>query len=178
MAFASRATTLADSMAVMKRLFRTAPEEILDPDLRFLVRKGAATPGQTSKLAFELMTDYMGSSGYDLLYDLWLTSPKVSQRARQILSAPKHQAKFSPALAVAYELRQAESCEAKLPLLARAGQLGDDRAMAILSPKATGTKRGCGRWKRNACPPPCAKEAPDYLKAIKQISARQRATRR
>ncbi len=176
MAFASRATTLADAMAVMRRLFRVAPEEILDGDLRFLVRRGAATPGQTSKLAFELMTEYMGSSGFDLLYDLWLTSPKVSEKAKKLLDDPKNQARFSPALAVAYDLRQADSCEAKVPLLARAGQLGDDRSIAILSPKATGTKRGCGRWKRNPCPAPCAKEAVDYLKAIKQISLRQRAT--
>src|SRR5690606_39423066 len=42
MAFASRATTLADAMAVTKRLFRVAPEEILDSELRFLVRRGAA----------------------------------------------------------------------------------------------------------------------------------------
>ncbi len=176
MAFASRATTLADAMAVTRRLFAVAPAEILDPDLRILIRKGAATPGQTSKLAFELMTDHMGAAGYDLLYDLWLTSPKLSERAKKLLDDPKHRANFSPALAIAYDLRQAESCEAKLPLLERAGQLGDDRSLAILSPKATGTKRGCGRWKRNPCPAPCAKEAVEYLKAIKQISARQRAT--
>lgn len=175
MAFASRATTLADAMAVMKRLFIASPEEILDSDLRFLVRRGAATPGQTSKLAFELMTEHMGTSGLDLLYDLWLTSPKVSQRAKEALDNPKNQERFSPALAVAYELRQADSCEAKLPLLERAGQLGDDRTLAILSPKATGSKRGCGRWKNKPCPAPCAKEAPEYLKAIKQITARNRA---
>jgi hypothetical protein len=177
MAFASRATTLADAMAVTKRLFSAAPEEILDPDLRFLIRRGAQTPGQTSKLALELMSQHMGSSGFDLLYDLWLTSPKVSERAKKLLEDPEHQAKFSPALAVAYALRLADSCEAKLPLLERAGQLGDDRSIAILSPKATGSKRGCGRWKRNPCPAACAKEAPEYLKAIKQISLRQRATR-
>src|SRR5690606_8337172 len=97
MAFASRATTLADAMAVMQRLFRVAPEEILDSELRFLVRRGAATPGQTSRLAFELMTEHMGASGYDLLYDLWLTSPKVSQRAKKLLDDPKHQARFSQA---------------------------------------------------------------------------------
>jgi len=175
LAFASRATTLADAMAVTQRLFAAAPEQILDPDLRFLIRRGAVTPGQASKLAFELMTAHMGTSGLDLLYDLWLTSPKISARAKESLDDPKVQAKFSPALAVAYDLRKAESCDAKLPLLERAGQLGDDRSVAILSPKATGTKRGCGRWKRNPCPAPCSKEAPEYLKAIKQITARKAA---
>lgn len=175
LAFASRATTLADAMAVTQRLFAAAPEEILDPDLRFLIRRGAVTPGQSSKLAFELMTGHMGTSGLDLLYDLWLTSPKVSARAKEALEDPKNQAKFSPALAIAYDLRKAEACDAKLPLLERAGQLGDDRTIAILSPKATGTKKGCGRWKKQPCPAPCSKEAPAYLKAIKQITARKAA---
>jgi hypothetical protein len=173
MAFASRATTLADAMAVTQRLFTAAPEATLDNDLRFLIRRGAATPGQSSKLAFELMTDHMGTTGLDLLYDIWLTNPKVSARAKEALDDPKIQAKFSPALAIAYDLRKAEACDAKLPLLERAGQLGDDRSAAILSPKATGTKKGCGRWRRQPCPAPCSKEAPEYLKAIKQIAARK-----
>ena len=173
LAFASRATTLADAMAVTQRLFDAAPAEIMDPDLRFLIRRGAVTPGQSSKLAFDLMTAHMGTSGLDLLYDLWLTSPKISARAKEALDDPKNQAKFSPALAIAYELRKADACEAKLPLLERAGQLGDDRSIAILSPKATGSKKGCGRWRRQPCPAPCSKEAPEYLKAIKQITARK-----
>ncbi|HEU5074277.1 MAG TPA: protein kinase, partial [Polyangiaceae bacterium] len=109
LAFASRATTLADAMAVTQRLFAAAPEEILDPDLRFLIRRGAVTPGQSSKLAFELMTNHMGTSGLDLLYDLWLTSPKISARAKEALDDPRIQARFSPALAIAYDLRKAEA---------------------------------------------------------------------
>jgi len=65
-----------------------------------------------------------------------------------------------------------EGRAARVPLLERASQLGDERAISILSPLSTGSKTGCGRWKRSPCQPTCAKEASEYLKTIQQISAR------
>jgi hypothetical protein len=176
-AFASRATTLADAMAIAQRLVATAPEESADPQLRYLVRKGAQTPGQAAKLAFELMTHDMGRSGPDLIYDLWLTSPKAKERAEALLKKPEVREKFSPELAIAYDLRLAKSCEDKVPLLERAAQLGDERSLGQLSPLATKSKKGCGRWKRNPCPAPCAKQAKEYMDAIRTISKRVNARR-
>jgi hypothetical protein len=128
-------------------------------------------------LAFELMANSMGRAGPDLLYDLWLTSPKVKERAQALLEKKSVQTEFSPELQVAYDLRKAKGCEDKVPLLERAAQLGDDRSLAQLAPLATKSKRGCGRWKRSPCPAPCAKQAKDYLKAIKRISQRVNASR-
>src|SRR5690606_18106377 len=124
--------------------FIVAPEEAADSDLRFLVKRGAQTPGDASKLAFELMTDHLGTTGPDLLYEL-LGVTKSRAAADKLLSSPAVRAKASPALRVAYDLRTATTCAARLPLLERAGQLGDERSIAILSPLSTGSRTGCGR---------------------------------
>lgn len=171
LAFAARATSLADAMHTAKRLFAVAPERVSDEDLRYLVRRAATTPGDASKIAYELMTQHMGSAGPDLLYEL-LGVAKAKEKARELLATPEVRNNSSPALRIAYDLRTAESCAARLPLLERASQLGDARSISILSPLSTGTKTGCGRWRRNPCQPPCAKEASDYLEAIRQMSAR------
>jgi serine/threonine-protein kinase len=177
-AFASRSTGLADAMVVATRLFDAAPEQALDGDLRFLVKKAAGTPGETSKLAFAALTEHMGTSGPDLLYEMMLNDTKTSKQAAELLSTPTVRSHMSPALAVALDLRRTNSCSAKVPLLGRAAELGDDRTIAILSPLATGARKGCGRRKRDACPPPCAEEAKRFNEAIARIVARGAAARR
>jgi serine/threonine-protein kinase len=176
-AFASRATGLGDAMSLAQRLLRVAPEEAQDGDLRYLVRKATLASGETSKVAFAILTDQMGSVGADILYDLWLTEPKVAKQAEELLGNPKIQSTFSPALSIAYDLRRAKSCAARLPLLDRAAGLGDRRSVAILSALSAGSKRGCGRWKRNPCPPACAEEARAYFQAVTKILERQPAQR-
>jgi serine/threonine protein kinase len=177
-AFASRSTGLADAMVVATRLFDAAPEQAADEDLRFLVKKAAGTPGETSKIALAALTEHMGSAGPDLLYEMMLSDTKTSQKARELLASEPVRARASPALAVAYELRLATSCSAKVPLLPRAAELGDDRSVSILSPLATGARRGCGRRRREPCPPPCAEEAKRFNETIARIVARGAAARR
>jgi hypothetical protein len=176
-AFASRATGLADAVSVAGRLFAAAPAETNDPDLRYLVKKAAASPGEASNLAFELMAGHMGNTGPDLLYELFTNSPKASKRAEELLRSDAVQKRMSPALAVAYELRAAGSCPARVPLLERASALGDERSIAILAPLSVGAKRGCGRRKRSPCPAPCASEATRYSEAVAHISSRLATTR-
>jgi serine/threonine-protein kinase len=177
LAFASRATGLADAMAVTKRLLQVAPEESRDQDLRFLVKKGAASPGEASRLAFELMSTQMGSTGPDLLYELYIGSPKASKRAQELLDIDAIKQKASPALLVAYELRKTESCAGRLKFLARAAELGDERSVAVLAPLSVGSKKGCGKWKRQPCPPACPAEAQRYSETVARINARLSQTR-
>jgi serine/threonine protein kinase len=177
LAFASRATGLADAMTIAGRLFDAAPEEARDPDLRFLIKRGAGAPGEASKLAFALLTERMGSTGPDVLYELSLSGSKGQKRAEELLQQPEIRKRSTPALLIARELRAAGSCAARLPLLERAAALGDERSVAILSPLSTGTKRGCGKWKRNPCQPACAAEAGRYNQALAQIQTRLNATR-
>lgn len=177
-AFASRATGLKDAMVVARRLFGVAPAETRDPDLRFLVKKAAGTAGEASRLAFNVITQHMGDAGPDVLYELMLTDPKVTVQAQQLLATPAVKQRATPALLVAYELRTANSCAARLPLLERASELGDERASQVLLPLSVGNKRGCGRWKKSPCPPPCAEEARRYSEAVARIATRLAATRK
>jgi serine/threonine-protein kinase len=177
LAFASRATGLADAMAVTKRLLQVAPEESRDQDLRFLVKKGAASPGEASRLAFELMSTQMGSTGPDLLYELYIGSPKASKRAQELLELDAIKQKASPALLVAYDLRKTDSCAGRVKFLARAAELGDDRSVAVLAPLSVGSKKGCGKWKRQPCQPACPAEAPRYSETVARINSRLSQTR-
>jgi hypothetical protein len=79
---------------------------------------------------------------------------------------------------VAYDLRTANSCAARLPMLARASELGDERASQVLLPLSVGAKRGCGRWKKNPCPPPCPEEARRYSEVVARIATRLAALRK
>jgi serine/threonine-protein kinase len=175
--FASRATGLLDAISVAARLLRVSPTDAVEPDLRYLVRKAATTPGQASQLAFDIMSEQMGSTGADLLYDLMLSEPKVAKTAEQLLMKPQVTASFSPALAIAYELRKAKSCADRLPLLERAAGLGDKRSVAILYPLSASSKHGCGKWKRSPCPAACPEEAAAYMQTVTQILGRQSTTR-
>jgi serine/threonine protein kinase len=177
-AFASRSTGLADAMVIATRLFDVAPEQAADSDLRFLLKRAATTPGESQKLALEAMRSHMGSAGPDLLYELMLTEPKASRIAQDLLTTPPVRERTSPALAVAYDLRLLPTCAAKVPLLERAAGLGDERSVAILAPLATGARKGCGRRRRDPCPPPCSEEAKRFQETIARINARTGSTRR
>lgn len=176
-AFASRATGHADAMVVARRLFAIAPEQTRDGSMQVLVTKTAQTKGKAADLAFELLAAHMGTTGPDLLYDLMLTKPAVAARAGQLLERRDVRSRMSPALKIAYELRATDSCAGRVPLLDRAASLGDERTIAILGPPSLGSKKGCGKWKQQPCPPGCAKEAPAYRQAVAAISTRLRGLR-
>ncbi|HVR19509.1 MAG TPA: serine/threonine-protein kinase [Polyangiaceae bacterium] len=172
LAFAARANGLVDAMTVAKRLFEVAPEQAEDKDVRFLVKRGAATPGQSSTLAFPLMAESMGSTGPDLLYELTLSDARASVRADQLLATDAVKAKATPALLVANDLRKAASCSARVPLLERASAVGDERSATILAPLGASSKRGCGKKKKLPCPAQCPAEAERYLDTVATIRAR------
>lgn len=174
--FASRATGYADAMSLAERLLAVAPEYRSSAALGLIVRKSAETPGQAAEAAFALLTGALGSDGADLLYQLSLGESAASERAKEALRRPEVLASASPALRIALDLRGAESCEARLPLLERAKALGDQRAALVLSPLAQGTKVGCGKWKRSPCLPECKDQSKEYLEVVKHIQARGKST--
>jgi hypothetical protein len=172
LAHASRAAELADAMLVARRLFQTAPEEAKNPDLQYLVQRAAETPGPPAEFAWKMLTEDMGPYGPDVLYALTLTKPKLADRAERLLGDPVVRQRTSPALAIARELRSAPSCAARLPLLERAVQMGDERALAVLAGLSTGTKRGCGKNKRKPCPAACPEQVDPFRAAIGKLSQR------
>ena len=169
--FASRAAALPDTMAVVKHLFSVEPSSVTDPELRYFVSRAAETPGPAADQAFDILENHMGTAGPDLLYELLLRS-KASDSAQAMLNKPSLRERFSPELAIAFDLRSAQGCAARLPLLKRASMEGDERSIMVLAALSSGTRRGCGKWKRHPCKPACPDEAQAFRDAIKSISVR------
>jgi hypothetical protein len=169
---ASRAAELADAMLVARRLFRVAPEEAKNADLQYLVQRAAETPGPPAEFAWKMLAEEMGTYGPDVLYALTLTKPRLAERAERLLGDPQVRQRTSPALAIARELRTAPSCALRLPLLERAVEMGDERALAVLAGLSTGAKRGCGKNKRKPCPAACPEQVDPFRAAIVKLSQR------
>jgi hypothetical protein len=176
LAFASRATGLADAMVTAKRLIDVAPEKRDSESLGLIVKRAAGTAGNASDLAFALMKDDLGSAGPDLLFQVKKSGSKFSERAAEMLKSKEIEEKISPALRIALELEAAETCADRLPLLTRATHLGDLRSVAILAPLSQGSKTGCGKWKNRPCSAVCKDESKQSLDTIKAIQARSANT--
>nr|HMR09216.1 hypothetical protein [Polyangiaceae bacterium] len=125
-----------------------------------------------SDRTLQVMADEMGTAGPDLLYDLYVTTPNVRDQARGLLLKPATRAHATQALLIAFDIRSADSCEARLELLPRASTDGDQRAVATLVMLSNNTRKGCGFKKRFPCPPPCAKQALAFQQTVKQIQTR------
>jgi hypothetical protein len=121
------------------------------------------------------MTEAMGSVGPDLLYDLTISDARAAARADALLSTEAVRARATPAVLVANDLRKATTCAARVPLLERAAEFGDERSVATLSPLAASSRRGCGKKKKQPCPAKCPAEAERYLDAVSKIRARMAA---
>ncbi|MEQ9321553.1 MAG: hypothetical protein RIF41_20475, partial [Polyangiaceae bacterium] len=132
----------------------------------------AAQHDKSRDAALELMVTAMGTDGLDQLYDLMNKHKVLRPKIESLLASPEIRQRFSPALAIAYDLRSAADCAARLPLLDRATRHGDERTVAVLAPLSERSKRGCGRYKRSPCPPPCEQEAEAFQTVVRQIQER------
>jgi tRNA A-37 threonylcarbamoyl transferase component Bud32 len=175
LAYASRASTLADAVETTKGLLTVAPEQSHDPEIRYIVSKAAQTSGRAADLAFAVMRQYMGSAGADLLYDLALRKPTLESRASGLLAELRREKKLSAALSIAYDLRYAATCSARLRLLPRAAELGDERSVAVLAVLST-RPVDCRKKRRAVCKIPCEQEAKQFRHTIDLIARRPRAT--
>ncbi len=160
------------SLEALDTLFAVAPHKALDKQLATIVTKAALGPGDVAARALDLMAQRMGNQGADMLYDLWVTAPKLRVAARERLDNPKVRESFSPALAAAFDLRITDGCEAREKLLPRVAKVGDERSIAILQMLSSRTKKGCGYRKSRPCPPPCSKQAADFKRAASEIQKR------
>ncbi len=135
----------------------------LQPDLaswntlKLLLLKSAQADEPAMSRALEVIaSEPMGSDGPDLLYDLMVAGKQsVRPSAETLLAQDEVRARATPALAIAYDLKVSDSCDAMLDLLERAAADGDERAAAVLSYSVDGAKRGCGRRRNMPCPARC-----------------------
>lgn len=171
-AHASRAAGHRDSMSIAQTLFATDPERAKNRDVQLLVSTMARTSTTASERALGVMGEHMGTHGPDMLYDMMISTDEIAGKARRELARPEVRKRFSPALRIAYELRTAQSCAARLPLLERAVRDGDQRVVVVLASLSTGTTRGCGPRKSKACPAPCPSESEAFNSAIHAVAKR------
>ncbi len=164
---ASRASGMNDSLKTLERLFALAPQIVNDADLQRMVMQMTRSRGASSG-AFDLLGNHMGAVGADILYKLALTRPKQKDQALKTLAKPKVREHFSPALQIAYDLRYEKSCKARLPLLPRAKQMGDERAVRVLKLLATPLSK-CAK---KPCKPTCPQEATTFLATAEAIGKR------
>jgi tRNA A-37 threonylcarbamoyl transferase component Bud32 len=177
LAFASKSNTLVEALEAARRLLLLTPESQRDADLQYIVLRAADQRGKASELAFALMSQHMGRAGADLLYDLMLRRPELDTRARIGLDSLRHGSQFSPALAIAYDLRVAPSCASRLGLLSRAEDVGDERSANVLTALSR-RPVGCKKTNHRTCKARCAEESRAFIDTARKIYTRLVAKKR
>lgn len=141
---------LSSARGLADRLARD-PGLAKDPAVLAELQSYAAAP-ETGRVALAAMARLPGPLSADLLYEMWTGTAEKSQStelARSLLLGHDVRPKASPALGIALELREAESCEDNAKLLGKATELGDKRSLAPLARLLRRT--GCGPTKRDDC---------------------------
>jgi hypothetical protein len=127
------------------------PAGLAAPNLttRFLAY---ATSPETMLAAFSHLSSWPGTTGPDVLYNVWEKAPggsRAASLAQQLLHSEDQRAKATPALLTALDLRTATSCEDYLRVLPSVQKNGDQRCSATL--RALRHKDGCGDDGKQDC---------------------------
>jgi hypothetical protein len=134
------------------------------------LRRAAEDP-LTAPDALGAMAEAPGPLSADLLYEMWtgtVVRNGATELARSLVFSKEVRAKASPELAIALDLRIAETCEQNQALLPKVTEKGDRRSLALLAKLAR--RFGCGPNKRLDCYP-CLREdkaVDDAMTAVKK----------
>jgi hypothetical protein len=136
--------------------------DIVELSMRVMLLAG----GEPDRV-FEMISGKMGTAGIDILYELLTTrgGSRAAARAEDLLQDEKVRGRGTPALRIAYDLRQTHDCDQKKALFPRAKADGDGRALGLLQL----VNRRCGR-RANIC---CLQNDPELREAMDTIKARQ-----
>lgn len=166
---------VAQAVSHVKKLrerLASDPGLIKDPKIASELLRASQTP-ETARDALAAMAAVPGPLSADLLYEVWTGTVERSgntELARALLLGRDVRAKASPALLVAIELRETETCEGHLKLLARATEVGDKRSFGPLSRLLRRT--GCGPGKRADCYP-CLRSGDALKTALDAVKLRR-----
>jgi hypothetical protein len=128
---------------------------------------------ETARDALAAMATGEAASGPDLLYEVWTGTAvrnDATELARALVYSKDVRPKASPALAVALELRVAETCEQFKAVLPKALKDGDRRTLHLLT-KLNG-KKGCGPKKADDCYA-CLREGDELTATINAVKSRR-----
>lgn len=134
------------------------------------LRRAAEDP-LTAPDALTAMAEAPGPLSADLLYEMWtgtVVRNGATELARSLVFSKEVRAKASPELAIALDLRIAETCEQNHELLPRVTEKGDRRSLALLAKLSR--RFGCGPNKRLDCYP-CLRDdkaVDDAMAAVKK----------
>jgi hypothetical protein len=148
------------------------PGLIKDAEVLAALRRYSDDP-ETARDALAAMANVPGPISPDLIYEVWTATASrttATDLARSLIYSKEVRAKASPALAVALDLRDAETCEQNRDLLARVSTDGDKRTFHLLG-KLT-RKYGCGPNKRQDCYA-CLRDGKDLDAAMKAVKTRR-----
>ncbi len=136
------------------------------------VRKLVADP-LTAQQTLGTVARLPGPVGPDVLYELWSGAPsktEATELARALLASQDVHSKVSDALAVALQMRVAESCSDLSLLLERARQVGDRRTLGPLTKWKR--KRMCAAAsQKDCCSTDQAKSIDSAIEAVKSRRA-------
>lgn len=130
---------------------RRNPNLAEDPDVMKRLRE-ATKDRELARDALRLLASLPGPTPVDVIYDIWVGTKgrtPTTELAEALVFTKEVRAKASPALAVALDLREAETCEQVKPVVMRAIEHGDRRSLRLLG-KLT-LRYGCGPGKVKDC---------------------------
>jgi hypothetical protein len=136
------------------------------------LRRAAEDP-LTAPDALSAMAEAPGPLSADLLYEMWtgtVARNSATELARSLVFSKEVRAKASPELAVALELRIAETCEQNKAILPKVLDKGDRRALALLAKLSR--RFGCGANKRQDCYP-CLRDDKAVDEAMAAVKKRR-----
>lgn len=148
------------------------PGLIKDAEVLAQLRRYIDDP-ETARDALAAMANVPSPISADLIYEVWTATAQrttATDLARSLIYSKEVRAKASKALAVALDLRDADTCDKNKELLPRATSDGDRRSYHLLN-KLT-RKYGCGASKRQDCYA-CLRSGTDLDDALKAVKPRR-----
>jgi hypothetical protein len=144
----SRAQKLNEFNEFSKGL-QTPPKELGPVLLGRIV--GYATSTETMLPTFELLSEWSGTRGPDVMYAIWekAGSSRAASLAHELLHSADQRAKATPALSAAVDLRAATTCDDYLSVLPAVVRSGDQRCVAAL--RTLKHTDGCGDDGKQDC---------------------------
>jgi hypothetical protein len=159
-------------VAVLRQKLSRDPGLFQDATTLAELRRAAEDP-LTAPDALSAIAEAPGPLSADLLYEMWtgtVVRNSATELARSLVFSKEVRAKASPELAVALDLRIAETCEQNKALLPRVLDKGDRRSLALLA--RLSRKFGCGPNKRLDCYP-CLRDGQAVEEAMVAVKTRR-----
>ncbi len=161
----------SEALASLQQALRSEPSLLKEGSFRTLARRLGEHPA-TAEPALAAVAGASGSSGPDLLFEVWSSTPDrtvATRAARRWLDTPAVRERASKALRLALQAREVRGCEEAKALLPAVAEHGDERAQRPL--ERWRRRRGCGFLRRRDCYP-CLREDDAVDRALEAVRGR------